>query len=115
MEISHSHRAVYQHSDEHSILAHPRDVHVHHNLVHPISVSEYKEFISSTTGRECSIRYALLGSGNINLSRVTSLGIAFGVAGAVFMSACGAAFNYLSGKVEEERTKMNKEPDSSES
>ncbi len=48
-------------------------------------------------------------------SRVTSIGVAFGIAGAVFVSACGAAFSYLSGKVEEERAKMNKSNGSSDS
>jgi len=41
--------------------------------------------------------------------------VAFGVATAVFVSACGVAFSYLSGKVEEERAKMNKSSGSSES
>jgi hypothetical protein len=39
---------------------------------------------------------------------MTSLGIAFGVAGAVLVGACGAAFTYLSEKVDEERAKLNK-------
>ena len=37
---------------------------------------------------------------------MASLGIAFGIAGAVFAGACGAAMKYVAGKVEEEKAKV---------
>ena len=42
------------------------------------------------------------------VSRVTGLGLAFGIAGSVFATACGAAIKYISGKVEEERSKFSR-------
>jgi hypothetical protein len=41
-------------------------------------------------------------------SRLAGLSIAFGIAGSVFLGACGAAFTYISGKVEEEKAKLTK-------
>ena len=48
-------------------------------------------------------------------SRYTGLGIAFGIAGSVLVAACGAAFKYVSDKVEEERAKYSKSGESSSS
>jgi len=42
-------------------------------------------------------------------SRFASLGIAFGIAGSVFVGACGFALKYISGKVEEEKARRSSE------
>lgn len=58
---------------------------------------------------------AALGTGRlhfiilIHFSRLAGLSIAFGIAGSVFFGACGAAFKYVSGKVEEEKAKLAKD------
>ncbi len=44
----------------------------------------------------------------IFVSKLAGLSIAFGIAGSVFLGACGAAFTYISGKVEEEKAKLSK-------
>ena len=41
-------------------------------------------------------------------SRISSLSIAFGIAGSVVFGAAATAFTYISGKVEEERSKLHK-------
>ena len=72
-----------------------------------MNAETYKEFLdSSQHAHDCSVTYVGFFCSLNFLSRLTSLGIAFGIAGSVFVAACGAAFKYVAEKVEEERSKL---------
>ena len=77
--------------------------------ISPDALHRYHQFLDSSPASECTVRYDNRSIQVICLSRLAGLSIAFGIAGSVFIGACGAAFKYISGKVEEERTKLAKD------
>jgi hypothetical protein len=57
MEINPHHDDLSNHARDDSVHSHPLIVASSPHVVHPISVSEYKEFLSNAPSGECSIRY----------------------------------------------------------
>ncbi len=77
-------------SDHHMMIA----TVVGQQNVHPLLVSpgDVREFLDYSTGQNV-----------VGVSKSLGLSIAFGIAGSVLFGAIGAAFKYVSDKVEEQR------------
>lgn len=93
-------------------VIHAGNHHGSSSVISSLSVESYRDFLSQSHGmNDGSVRYVYRLDHQNNHSHFASLGIAFGIAGSVFLGACGAAMKYISGKVDEERARIKAEQD----